>query len=160
MIRRYESAEEIPDEAIVSAYEHVDFIKFSVVENNFLSNRKISIGDLGFWLPAVRVLDVLGFSPQVLRPAFNPQRRFQLSRSLQGIPSVATPYEVELPETVTEYNQLGSLRLEGNDFGQLARIVGKPVELWLQFDEDGSMLRYLRTHLENGLVVVDPFYFS
>jgi hypothetical protein len=163
---RYQSVDEIPDEAIVSAFEHAPSIQFSARAINYLDYRYIGIGDLGLWLPARRALSVLGITPQMLRPAFNPQVRFRHHRRFPALgdffgfnPIMTVRVQVELPEVISDYSELGSFGLNGPGFGQLARIINKPVEVWRQ-DGGSGVHRYLRTHLTTGEMFRDPLYFS
>lgn len=118
MSQKYDDPDKIPDEAIVEAFASVDVVSFSSRNNNCIQYRKISIGDLGWWLPLERVLPLLGITPQMLRPVF------------------ITDYSrTKAPEVVERYEELGSFWSGREPFVELAKILGKKIEV---LSEDGG----------------------
>ncbi len=114
--RKYDRADEIPDEAIIEAFAQVNSVKFSARTFNHIPYRSIGIGDLGWWLSLTRVLPLLGITPQMLKPVFSVPNRV-------------------LPENIETYEQLGDFPLSEKPFQKLAEILGKSIQVWR---EDGS----------------------
>jgi len=154
--KKYDWPDQIPDETIIEAFANADSVSFSARRFNFIQDRSIAFGDLGWWLPLTRVLPLIGITPQMLRPVFNPRRvvekkveRVQVKRSfplnlVEAIGFLNKKYEdktdyqakeVDLPEVIETYEQLGGFPLTHTPFQELARILGKSVEV---LREDGA----------------------
>ncbi|MDI6883346.1 MAG: hypothetical protein QMC93_02640 [Patescibacteria group bacterium] len=146
----------IPDEAIKAAFASASLVRFSARPFNYIGYRSITFGDLGWWLPLTRVLPLLGITPQMLRPIFNPQqkvvkRRFPFNLRWFGLNKNRYRIrKVELPENIKTYEQLGSFPLTDNKpFQELARLFGKSVEV-LREDGGGGGHYYLFTVHPSG----------
>jgi len=141
MHQKYDWPDEIPDNAIVEQFSSSDEVSFSARRFNYISYRNIAFGDLGWWLPLTRVLPLIGITPQMLRPVFNPQRKcvkrkFPFNLSLFGLnKNRYRTVEVELPETIETYEQLGNFPLSEKPFRDLAQILEKSVKV---FRESGG----------------------
>lgn len=141
MQRKYDWPDEIPDEAIKEAFANVNSVSFSARPFNHIPYRSIALGDLGWWLPLRRVLPLIGITPQMLRPVFNPQlkmvkRRFPFNLSWFELNKNRYKFvEVELPANIDTYEQLGDFPFADKPFQELARILGKSVEV---LREDGG----------------------
>jgi hypothetical protein len=153
-LQKYDWPTKITDETIKDAFSNADSVSLSVRHSNYISYRFIAFGDLGWWLPLMRVLPLIGITPQILRPVFNPQwktvkRRFPLNHKWFGLnKKTVKTVEIELPEVIETYEQLGSFPLAEKPFQELARILGKSVEV---MREDGS------TGEHHHLFTVRPF---
>lgn len=112
---RYDWPDEIPDEAIREAFARADVVQFSARSNNCIKYQSIAFGNLGWWLSLTRVLLLVSITPQMLRPVF----------STEG----------ELPDDIGSYEELGSFPLSRKPFQELARVLGKSVEV---LREDGA----------------------
>lgn len=141
MQQKYDRPDEIPDEAIKEQFAKSNEVSFSARPFNRIPYRSIAFGNLGRWLPLMRVLPLIGITPQMLRPVFNPQRklvkrRFPFNLSWFGLNKKRHKLaEVELPITIENYEQLGNFLLSDKPFQELARILGKSVKVWR---EDGK----------------------
>src|SRR3989344_7411896 len=141
MEREYNRSGEIPDEAIKEQFRVAREVDFSARPFNSILYRSIAFGDLGWWLPLTRVLPLIGITPQMLRPVFNPQRKcvkrkFPFNLSLFGLnKNRYRTVEVELPETIETYEQLGNFPLSEKPFRDLAQILEKSVKV---FRESGG----------------------
>ncbi len=141
MEKKYNGLDKILDEDIKQAFASANSVRFSAKPLNYISYRFIAFGDLGWWLPLMRVLSLVGITPQMLRPVFNPQtetvkRRFPFNLSWFGKNKNRFKIaEVELPKNIRTYGELGNFPLAEKPFQKLARILGKPVEV---LREDGS----------------------
>src|SRR3989344_2509941 len=156
MEREYNRSGEIPDEAIKEQFRVAREVDFSARPFNSILYRSIAFGDLGWWLPLTRVLPLIGITPQMLRPVFSPRlvvedkvemvrvkRLFPLNL-FEAFGFLEKKYEkkieeqikeIELPEIIETYEELGTFPLSRKPFQELARIFGKPVNVWR---EDGS----------------------
>lgn len=141
MSQKYDWPDKIPDEAIEEAFASASLVSFSARRFNHIPYRSVAFGDIGWWLPLTRVLPLIGITPQMLRPVFNPQwkvvkRRFPFNLSWFGLnKNRYKTVDVELPETIETYKELGEFPLTDKPFQELARIFGKSVEV---LREDGS----------------------
>ena len=160
MSQKYDWPDKIPDEAIIEQFVSANEVSFSARRFNCIPYRSIAFGDLDWWLPLTRVLPLIGITPQMLRPVFNPRRvlekkveRVQVKRSfplnlVEAFGFIKKKYEdktdyqvkeVELPETIETYDQLGDFPLSDKPFQELARVLGKSVKVWR---EDGGTGEY------------------
>jgi hypothetical protein len=143
MEQKYAGPDQIPDEAIRQEFANADVVQFSAKPVNLIQYRQITFGDLGFWLPLTRVLPLLGITPQILRPVFNPQHRviklqLPLEDEFYDPEELYQEAAVELPENIEDYEQLGSFPLHYGPFAILAEILGKSVEVWQEDGNTGS----------------------
>jgi len=162
MHEKYDWPDKIPDEAIREQFTSADEVYFSARRFNSVPNRSVAFGDLEWWLPLTRVLPLIGITPQMLRPVFNPQQvlrdkveKVRIRRSfplnfLEALGLLEKKYEdkcgyeikeVELPETIKSYEQLGNFPLSDKPFQELARILGKSVKV--QREDGGTGDHYL-----------------
>jgi hypothetical protein len=141
MQQKYDRQDKIPDEAIKEQFAGTDEVSFSARGFNHIPYRSIAFGDLGWWLPLTRVLPLIGITPQMLRPVFNPQRKvvkrhFPFNLSWFGLnKNRYKSVGVELPPTIETYEQLGNFPLSDKPFRELARVLGKSVKV---LREDGG----------------------
>ena len=142
MKQKYDCPEEIPDQAIKEAFASANSVKFSARAYNYIPYRSIAFGDLGWWLPLTRVLPLVGMTPQTLRPIFDHPRQRRVRRQFPfnlgwfGLNSNRyKTIDVELPEHIENYDQLGDFLLHDKPFQEMARIFGKSVEV---LREDGG----------------------
>lgn len=157
MQAKYNSAAEIPDEVIKAQFNRCTVVEFSARSYNAIRYRSITFGDLGWWLPLRRVLPLIGITPQMLRPVFNPQhkiskRRFPFNLRWFGLNKNRYILQtVELPNIIDTYDQLGSFPPDHAPFLELANILNKPVKV---LKEDGATGQHypLFTAHTNGLV--------
>lgn len=140
-MQKYKNPEDITPDAIKRQFAKATEVSFSARAFNHIPYRNIAFGDLGWWLPLTRVLPLVGITPQMLRPVFNPQKRlgerhFPLNRSWFGLNKrMHTVVSVELPATIETYGDLGYFPLSHKPFQELARILGKSVRV---LREDGG----------------------
>jgi hypothetical protein len=143
--QKYSSPESIPNETIQEAFAKSDSVKFLAKRFNHIPYRSITFGDFGWWLPLSRVLPIIGITPQVLRPVFNPQRDLRPRHfpfNLKWFGLNKNRYEitdVDLPKTIKSYEKLGFFRLNEKNFLELAKILGKVIEV---IKDDGSTGEY------------------
>lgn len=141
MVQEYSSPDEVPDEVIKDLFKNADSVRYPARNFNYIASGFIAIGDLSLWLPLKRVLPLIGVTPTMLRPVFNPQstmvkRRFPFSRSWFGLnKNRYKTIEVELPEIIESYEDLGKFPFGKKPFGELAKILGKMVGVY-RVDED------------------------
>jgi hypothetical protein len=128
-MQEYGWPDEIPDEAIKKAFAEADVIKFSARPFNRVKYRAIAFGDLGWWLPLARVLPLIDITPEMLKPVFN--------------------LSLEVVET---YEQLGSFPLNGGAFCELAKVLGKSIEVWREDGGTGDHY-HLFTALPSGKII-------
>ncbi len=119
------SPEEIPDEVIEKTFNSVQLVVFSARRFNYIQYRKIGFSTLGWWLPLERVLQLIGVTPQMLRSVFSPQRKWENKKLI----------EIELPEVIETYEQLGNFPLSDKPFLELSKILGKSIKV---FRENGG----------------------
>lgn len=155
-MQKYDWPDKIPNEAIREQFAGTSEVSFSARRFNHIPYRSIAFGDLGWWLPLTRVLPLIGITPQMLRPVFNPRRvvekkveRVQVKRSfplnlVEAVGFLKKKYEdktdyqvkeVDLPEVIESYEQLGDFSLSDKPFQELARVLGKSVKV---LREDGG----------------------
>jgi len=155
-MKNYSWPDQIADKAIIDEFEKTTTVMFSARPYNYVAYRSIAIGDLGWWLPLMRVLPLLGITPQMLRPVFNPlqiieekSEKVLIKRSFpfslfEKFGIIKKKYEdkkehqvkeVDLPEIVENYEQLGGFPLTEERFKKLSIILGKSVEV---LKEDGG----------------------
>jgi len=132
---------EVTDEEIIEQFAIADSLSFSARRFNYIEYRFVAFGNLGWWLPLIRVLPLVGFTPQMLRSVFSPQWKlvkrswpfnwgwFGLNKNLYKL------VEVELPSTIETYEQLGDFPLSNKPFQELARVLQKSVKV---FRQDGG----------------------
>lgn len=155
-MKKYDRPDKIPDETIREQFARSTNVKFSARRFNDILHRSITFGNLGWWLPLTRALPLIGITPQMLRPVFNPRRImekkiekvrvkrpfplnfFEVVGFLQKKYENKIDYQindVELPTTINAYEQLGDFPLSEKPFQELARILGKSV---MVLREDGG----------------------
>lgn len=139
MNEKYNGQKEIPDEVIKKQFEQVDEVSISARRFNHLQWRSIGIGNLGWWIPLTRVLPLIGITPTMLRPVFNPQyvlKRFnRWSELFGGKFGKLRMIKTELPKKISTYEKLGSFPLAEKPLIELAKILGKSVKV---LREDGG----------------------
>lgn len=157
MTVRFEDYRQITDDDIIRAWATATEVQFSARRFNYIAYRQIGFGDLSWWLPLERVLPLIGITPQMLRPVFNPQRRhvdvptkreiprrFPFNRRWFGLNRRTTTtiiqYEprmemVELPALIETYSELGTFPLDDKPFLVLAKIFNKSIKV---LREDGG----------------------
>lgn len=152
----HDSSDTITEDAIREAFANADSIRFAARNWNVIKYRMVAFGGLR-WLPLKYVLEVIGITPQMLRPVFNPQRewgkrRFPLNLSWFGLNSKQYEWrDVELPKIVDNYEQLGSFPTTKEHFQKVRKVFGKAIEV---YKEDGStgQMTYLGTvHLSGQI---------
>jgi hypothetical protein len=127
--QKYDGPDKVPAKAIRKAYAKAGSVNFSARNFNHIKYRSIGIGDLGWWLPLQRVLPLIGITPQMLRPVFNPQQKLvKRGKEFKSI-------RVWLPKRVRTYDQLGSFPLSRESFLKLAKVLGKSIKV---LREDGG----------------------
>jgi hypothetical protein len=140
MVNKYTSSDKIPDQEILEAFKGACSIRFSAGNFNHIKYRKISFGNLGWWLPFSRVLTILGITPQDLRPVFDHQpmsvrRKFFFGWGWFGLNKWQYKVvDVLVPETINTFDSLGSFPFDRERFQMLANIIKKPIEVLM---EDG-----------------------
>jgi hypothetical protein len=158
MKRRYLSPDQIPDEVIAEEYLKTDTIRFSARPFNTVIYRSIAFGELGWWLSLIRVLPLVGVTPQMLRPVFNPQtkwlklptrRKFRWFGSRKFIHHLVVQ---TLPDEIATYHQLGGFPLSVDNFLALSKVLGKSIEVYREDGGSGEH-RYLFTVTSSGEVV-------
>lgn len=112
MQEKYDWSNEVPDETIRKEFASANEVSFSARRFNYISYRSIAFGDFGWWFPLLRVLPLIGITPQMLRSVFSRVK------------------EVNLPEVIETYEQLGGFPLSDKPFQELARILGKSVRVF------------------------------
>ena len=142
MKQKYNGPDEVSDAVIKKAFARATSVKFSARRFNFIQYRQIAFDDIGWWLPLRRVLPILGITPQMLRPVFSD---FQLSLEKRSFPfnsrwlglnkQTHKAIKLELPKNIESYEELGEFPLSDKPFQELAKILGKSVEVWR---EDGG----------------------
>ncbi len=173
MQQKYNWPDKIPDEAIKEQFEVASEVSFSARRFNHIPYRSIAFGDLGWWLPLTRVLPLIGITPQMLRPVFNPRRvvekkveRVQVKRPfpLNLVETVGllnkkyedkTDYqvkEVDLPEVIDTYEQLGDFPLSDKPFQEMARVLGKSVKVLWEDDGTGEHFHLFTAHPSGEIV--------
>ena len=173
MQKKYDWPDNVPDEAIKEQFASATEVSFSARRFNHIPHRSISFGDLGWWLPLTRVLPLIGITPQVLRPVFNPCRvvekkveRMQVRRSfplnlVEAVGFLKKEYEdktdyqvkeVELPETIETYEQLGGFPLSDRPFHELARVLGKSVRVLREDGGTGDHRLFFTAHPSGEIV--------
>jgi|SRR3989344_49355 len=131
----------ISDEDVKEAFKKAKIVRFSARRFNSIRHRSVAFGYDGSLLPLERVLPLIGVTPQMLRPVFNPQpglvrRRFPFNLSWFGWnKKQKKTVSIELPKKIESYEELGSFPLAEKPFHELAKIFGKPVEV---LREDGQ----------------------
>lgn len=141
-MKQYLSPADISDADILREYLAAKEVKFSAKNFNHIRYRKISFGKLGWWLPLSRVLPVIGITPTMLRPVFNPQtivvkKAFPLWNNWFKI-FCCSGFEamtVELPEEIDNYDQLGSIQICEESFYELAKVLDRKIVV---LREDGG----------------------
>lgn len=144
----YDWPEEVSDEAIKTAFANAKSMDFLARNFNPIQFQHVGFkGELIMELPMIRVLSLIGITPQMLRPVFNPQRkyvkrRFPFNFYWFGLNGNRYKFvDKELPEQIESYEQLGSLPItQKKPFQELAKILGKPVKVMLK--EDGKSFFY------------------
>ena len=160
-VESYQSADEVPDEVILTAFALADTVRFSARRFNTIAHRSIGIGDIGWWLPLSRVMPLLGITPQMLRPAFNfprivvKKRHFPFGINFFGLNRIVDLVEVNgLSETIDTYDQLGAFCIEDEPLKAFARILGKTIEVWRE--DGGSGEHYLLLTVTPGGAFIEP----
>lgn len=172
-MQKYDLPDQIPDEAIREQFAGASEVSFSARRFNHIPYRSIAFGDLGWWLPLTRVLPLIGITPQMLRPVFNPCRvveekvgRVQAKRPfpLNLVEAAGflnkkfedkTDYqvkEVDLPEIIETYEQLGSFPLSDKPFQELVRILGKSVKVLRENGGTGNHYLLFTAHPSGKIV--------
>ncbi|HEU5187194.1 MAG TPA: hypothetical protein VFT87_01680 [Candidatus Saccharimonadales bacterium] len=158
MRSKYRSQDEIPDEVIKEQFAGCTGVEFSARSFNFIEFRSIRFGDLGVGLPLKRVLPLIGITPQMLRPVFNPQRKvvkrhFPFNLRWFGLnKNRYTTVTVELPLIIETYDQLGSFPLSEGPFQALARVLGKSVTVLREEGGTGDLYPLFTTHPSGEIV--------
>ena len=116
---KYELASEIPDKEIKNQFERNNQIDFLSASFNYLENRKITFGNLGWWIPITRVLSVIGITPQMMKKIFL--------------------LDNDLPEVIETFEDLGSFRFSEKAFQELSQVLEKSVRV---FKENGWTSEY------------------
>lgn len=143
MMHRYGwfDVREVTDKEIIEQFAIANSLSFSARRFNYVEYRFVAFGDIHWWLPLIRVLPLVGVTPQMLRPVFSPQwkmvkRHFPFNLSWFGLnKNLYKRVKVELPSTIETYEQLGNFPLSGEPFQQLARVLQKSVKV---FRQDGG----------------------
>ena len=144
MSQKYSRPDQIPDQAIKDEFVRSTEVSFSARRYNDFKYRSICFGNLGWWLPLTRVLPLIGITPQMLRPVFTPQQtlipqHFPFNLSWFGLNQNRHRIEeVELPEIIETYEQLGNFPLTDEPFFELARVLGKSVRVMREDGETGD----------------------
>lgn len=172
MEQKYDHPDKISDEAIREAFASADSVSFSARRFNYIRYRDIAFGDIGWWLPLRRVLPLIGITPQMLRPVFNPQRRIAETKvkvevkrpfplNLLEWLGLGKKYqyktqheveEVELPENIGSYEQLGCFVLSDKPFQELASILGKSVKVLREDGGTGEHYHLFTAHPSGEIV--------
>jgi len=140
----YDDAHKISDINIKKAFEKTRSVKVTARPFNHIAFRSIGFDELGWWLPLLRVLPLIGITPQMLRPVFNPQkvskkRLFPFCLRWWGLNKWTHKLvEVELPRNIESYKDLGCFVLSHKPYQELAKILGKPVEVWREKGKNGN----------------------
>lgn len=158
MNQKYDGPDQIPDEAIVQAFTSTEKVLFSARNFNYIGLRHIGFGDLGWWLQLRRVLPLIGITPQMLRPVFDHQtevvkRRFPFNLGWFGLnKNQYKTINFKLPRKIKTFDQLRCFRIAPKAFQELARLLGKPVEVWREDGGTGKHF-YLFTAHPSGEIV-------
>ena len=158
MVQKYSSPNEIPDDVIRDAFKNAEAVRYQARNFNYIAHGFIGFGDLGWWLPLGRVLALLGITTTMLRPVFNPQhkmvkRRFPMNWSWFGLnDNRYKVIDIELPEKIETYKDLGSFPLNTETFLKLAKVLGKPVEVY-RVDSGPYTHDHLFTAFPSGEIV-------
>jgi len=163
MEQKHGHPEKISDDRILKEFKNAKSIFFSARRYNILSRRMIGFGDIGELLPLVNVLPILGITPEMLRPVVDrwyiyKKRRFPFNRRWFGLNKNIDTLErvepVELPEKIETYDDLRSFPLCEKNFVELAKILGKPIDVARRDHHRGIVThRFLFTAHPSGEVV-------
>lgn len=140
-MKTYNNYKDIPIDEIKKAFAETKTIQFSARPFNWIKLRQISFGNLRHWIPLTYVLPIIGITPQMLRPVFNPvkkleKRKFPYGWKWFGLnKNYQTLKESELPQNINQYEELESFPLDKERFRKLAKILKKSIEVW---KEDGG----------------------
>lgn len=137
MQQKYDWPDKISDEAITEAFANAEIVSFSARRFNSVQFRAIGLEGLEWWLPLVRVLPLVGITPQMLRPVFN------------------LLAEVELPEEIESYEQLGNFPLTEEHFLKLAKVLGKSVVVMREDGTTGGHYYLFTAHPSGEIVEVE-----
>jgi hypothetical protein len=161
-MQRYDWPENIPDEDIADEFAKADFIHASVRNFNAVDTIKVSIGGLGWWIPLLRVLGILGKTPQDLRAVYTPQREFvprwfPFNFSWWGLnKKLRRLADAELPATVASFDELGVIPLDNERFGRLAAALQKAIRVYHRDGESGEC-DYIFTAFPSGETSKEEF---
>ncbi len=146
---KYKQPEDVTDQVIREEFIKTDCMSLFVRQLNSVSSLSITCSEIVWMLPMTRVLPLVGITPQMLRPMFNPQQKkikriFPFNLSWGGLnEKLYNIVEVELPFTIETYEQLGEFRMSKDvkPFLALSRIFEKPVSLLTGDCFDGDLYR-------------------
>lgn len=150
--------ERIPDEAIRKAFIAANSVSLSVRGLRNVQSLLITFGDLGIFIPLIKVAEIVGITPQNLRPVFNrtekkvARRPFPFNWSWLGLnKNLYQVTEVKLPRFIRTYQQLGNLPSGNGSFQKLACLLGKSVEV-LQFKRESGYQQLFIAHPSGKLI--------
>lgn len=119
-----DSFNEIPNKTIIEEFSKADVVKFSARRNNFIKYRNLAFRGINYWLPLTRVLPLIGITPAMLRPLVVPWWK----RTLLPVNRVSGE----------SYDSLDCFQITKGSFRKLAKILGKPIEVWREHPWDGD----------------------
>lgn len=140
----YDWPKEVSDEDIKRAFANTESVDFLGRHFNPIQFQLVGLKSLIMELPMIRVLSLIGVTPQMLRPVFNPQRKLINFRF----------EDEELPDNIKSYEQLGGFYItQKKPFQELAKILGKPVKVNLREDGKSFFYSLLFTALPSGEII-------
>ncbi len=144
---KYKSPDMISDQDIIDAFKATDTVHFSARRNNLVKYRKIGIPGLGWWLPLMKVLPLIGITPEMLLPVMG----LHDVQSIEQAKLVGEPLRSRVIAEVKgrqmgtliarrsapqlAYDDLGSIGLANDPFIALALVLNKNIEV---HHEDGG----------------------
>lgn len=130
--------EEISDEKIRQMFAGTTVVHCPCRNFNCMKWAHIFLQTLKEELPLARVLEVVGITPQMMRPMFNPQRkvveRWLLSPWRLG-GSQHKVVNVQLPRIINSYDELGNFYAKRKTFIAFAKIIGKTVKVYQSYGD-------------------------
>jgi len=95
---------------------------------------KVGFDDTKVWFPFCDVMEVLGITPQKLRPVFSPKKTkinlpFPYIFKLFGLKTWFLVHK-NLPKTIENYNHLGTAEMNFDTFFKLSDTLGRKIHVY------------------------------
>lgn len=152
----------VTDAAILAAWDNARWVKILKKKYSFIKQGQIKIDKLDVWLPLVRVLQIIGVTPQMLEPIFGSYtvltpRPFPFGWRWFGLNKQWHAKAEEFPRGMTTYDQLQKFPLteDNRAFSELAGILKKTIKVYGRIDGKNYYLFVARFSIKQKIVLTN-----